>query len=826
MLAMAAVIPPQRPDPYAQRRDPLAQLGRGAIWRAESVLALRQWAEAFWPFALVFKLVLAAALLGFYPLLGPLVHLLLVVASAAALVASFVYSLRRYRGINEESARRAVERATGLQHRPLTTLADQPAIANTLWQHHRDSAARLVRSVSLKVPRLNLRASTAPALRYGSWVALIVAVLLAWDEAPRRLEEATTPPMAQLLPASKLDVWITPPAYTGQPPIALRADQRELVVPEGSMVSVRVTGGLFPPVLELPGGRERLKADGNSMYQLTAAVTQTGRLRIRQDGRYLGEWLLGFLQDMPPIIDFNKPPEVSDQKALRLDYKAADDIGLVKVEAEIVPSKVGVDSPHAEPLLLTLPLGAPPPQNATAFRFFDLTAHPLAGSSVVITLRAYDGRDQMGESDPITFTLPERRFNNPIARALIKLRREFLTRGLAARHPGVELISGLAEEVEEDQERTDFTGALALRSMAARLRLAQDNATLPGIEKFMWDVALHFEDGGNGQALQHLREAQQALEDALGNGAEDAEIQRLMQELQQAMDEYLNQMQQQGQMPQDGEQQQGQTRTLDRQDLQNMLDQMRQLAQSGSREQALEMLKQFQNMMENLRSQGQGGNGDPQLGQDMERLGDIAKQQQNLMQSQPQEGGQSQMQPQQGEGEEGEQDGPQQGQQQGQQNGMPGAGQQFGQQQGGGSPSQQQESLRRALGEVMQGLSERGYDVDELGKGERAMNGAREELEQGDVPGAATQQGQALEQLRRGMESLQQQAQSQQGNGNSDPFGRQQGNSGLNRNDIEIPDRAAADRARQVLEELRRRSGDYSRPEEERNYLDRLLKWF
>ncbi len=779
---------PHKPSSQrSQVPDTLGQVGRSAIWRAESVLALRQLVQAFWPFALVLKLALITALFGLFPLFGPLGHTLLSLGFGAALIASFVYSYKRHRGITEGEARRAVERASGLAHRPLTTLADTAAVNNSLWAQHRNRAAQTIKAVTLHAPRINLRGMGSPALRYGSWAALIVALVFAWDEAPRRLQEAAEPPVARLLPASKMDAWITPPAYTGQPPLALRADQRQVTVPEGSTLTVRVTGGWFPPVLELPADRVRLNVDAGQAYQYTALIENSGWLKIRQDGRYLGQWALSFMLDTPPTVDFTKPPEPTEQMALRIDYTASDDIGLTAVEAEIEPAIAGMNSPHLKPLILSLPLTTPPPRHASAFRFFDLTAHPLAGSKVLITLRAHDGKDQLAETTPIPFTLPERNFTNPISKALIRLRKELLVRGMAARHPGAELVSGLAEEAEEG-ERDDFLGALALRVIAARLRLNTAASEIPALERLMWDTALHFEDGGAGQAFNQLRQAQQALEDALSNGASDAEIAQLMQQLEQAMNNYLDELQQQaqerGEQPQTSE---GEARLLDRQDIQNMMEQMRQLAQSGSRDQAREMLQQMQQMMENLRSGGQG-QGDAQLQKDMQRLGEIAKEQQGMMQSQPQDG----------------------------------------QTQSGQEQAEQQEGLRRELGDVMQGLAERGYDVDKLGEGERSMNGARQSLEQGDQQGAAQQQGNALGQLQQGMQSLQEQAQQRaEGRGGSDPFGRRpDGDSGSDTSKIEIPDRQAAERARQVLEELRRRSGDYTRPQDERDYLERLLKWF
>jgi hypothetical protein len=43
---------------------------------------------------------------------------------------------------------------------------------------------------------------------------------------------------------------------------------------------------------------------------------------------------------------------------------------------------------------------------------------------------------------------------------------------------------------------------------------------------------------------------------------------------------------------------------------------------------------------------------------------------------------------------------------------------------------------------------------------------------------------------------------------------------------VKIPEEAELQRAREILDELRRRSGQYGRPQMEREYIDRLLKQF
>jgi hypothetical protein len=45
-------------------------------------------------------------------------------------------------------------------------------------------------------------------------------------------------------------------------------------------------------------------------------------------------------------------------------------------------------------------------------------------------------------------------------------------------------------------------------------------------------------------------------------------------------------------------------------------------------------------------------------------------------------------------------------------------------------------------------------------------------------------------------------------------------------NGVKVPTKVDAQRAREILDELRRRAGEVSRPQMERDYLDRLLRRF
>ena len=123
-----------------------------------------------------------------------------------------------------------------------------------------------------------------------------------------------------------------------------------------------------------------------------------------------------------------------------------------------------------------------------------------------------------------------------------------------------------------------------------------------------------------------------------------------------------------------------------------------------------------------------------------------------------------------------------------------------------------------------------------------AMGDATGRLGDGNADGAVDSQGRALDALRKGAQSLAEAMQQgdgdQPGDGPGNPRGRQQGAANstdplgrpMRNNEftddytVKIPGEIDVQRVRRILEELRRRLADPSRPQIELDYIERLLK--
>jgi uncharacterized protein (TIGR02302 family) len=417
--------------------------------------------------------------------------------------------------------------------------------------------------------------------------------------------------------------------------------------------------------------------------------------------------------------------------------------------------------------------------------------------------------------------LPERDFKHPVARAIIAERKKLILapderRGVAR---NLAAIGAIPETFDND-----VVVSLALRSAHRRLMLDRDAKAADEVIDLLWDTALRVEDGGVAIAERELRAAQEALQEALAGDATDEEIERLMDELQQALDKFLAALaEQMMKNAENGELQpmDPNAQTLSPQDLKDLVERAREMAKTGAREAAQDLLAQLQEMLENLKAgQPMAGQGEGQQSEALEMLRDLdalARQQQELLDRSFRQSQQGQGQPQEG----------QQGQ------GQPGS-------QGGEGDAALQEALRRGLGDVMRRFGEMTGDIPyPLGRAEREMNDAVDALRGGQPGEAIGPQGRALEELQQAgramAETLMQQFGNQPGQGNGeqqftrgrDPLGRTEaGNGVIDTGDVAIPEEADLQRSREILDELHRRAGERQRPRVEQDYIDRLLRRF
>ncbi len=828
--------------------------------------------RAFWPLWILAAVLATAVLTGLpWAFSYDMVRGGIILA-AMALIAGAIWGVSQFRWPRRVEAIARMDAV--LPGHPLAALADRQAIgredaaSEDLWQAHQRRMVAQAQKAQVVEPDLKVSNRDPFGLRYIALLGLVLALLFGTvlRDGPGGLPG---PGGGALAAGPTWEGWVEPPAYTGLPSLYLNDIENQITVPEGSRVSIRLygeTGALS--VAETVSGEVREAATTAEPVQ-NFSIAGDGVLRI--DGTGGREWSVVAIKDTAPLVALLEDgARTNFDGQMSQPFRAMDDYGITGGRAIFTLDLAQVErayglaqEPEArEPIELELPLPiSGSTREFTEMLIENMSEHAWAHMPVTLTLEVIDERGQTGKSEPLELKLPARRFFDPLAASLIEMRRDLLWTKANGRRV-VQVLRAISYQPEPGLFRKD-TFYLKLRVILKRLeRVVQYDSLTDGtrdeISAALWDLAVQLEDGDIGDALERMRLAQERLNQAMNNGASEDEIAELMQELRDATRDYLRQKSQQAQRENNADQpDQGDQNTMElsQQDIQDMMDRIQELMEQGRFAEAQQALEEFQEMMENLRMT-EGGTGQSEGQRAMEGLSDTLRQQQGLsdqafrdLQEQynpDTQSGQSQ----ENEGQSGGQgrgqshDGQGQGTEGGEgQNGkpQPGGGQAQSQE---GTLADRQEALRRELERQRGSLPGAGTPSgdaarDALERAGRAMDGAENALRQDDLAGAIDRQAEAMDALREGMRNLgdalaeqqnpggQGQARGQPGGQQSDPLGRTPGNgrqAGTQENLLQGED--VYRRARDLLDEIQRRSGERNRPDVELDYLQRLLDRF
>lgn len=790
---------------------------RRAIWLTHLGLWAEAVARAFWPLWAVCTTIAGAAMLGL-PLIG-----WVWIGCIATIAAAALWGLWRFRLPRRAQAEARVD--DHLPGRPLAGLRDTQLTGHgdagsaALWHAHQSWLARQAARARAVAPNLRLADRDPFGLRLIGMLVLAVGVVFGTAFRVSSVVELPTVPATD---GPSWEGWAEPPAYTGDLALYLPDQTGDtLTLAQGSAITLRFYG---------TDGAYQIDQDIGAGDPLI--VAQSGALRI--DGPNGRSWQVTVLPDAPPSIASDGTVTAEKGDTL-IAFTASDDFGVRKARARIsldlasVARRHGlsVDPDPIDPIAIDLPLPFSRDRQDIADQLVqDFSQHILANMPVVIQLEAEDDAGQIAQADPISTTLTSKRFFQPIARAVAEQRRDFLwARANDARVAQVLRAVGWRPD---DLFRNPAHGVI-LRGLIDQIEAgAQTPEARAKIANAMWAFALELEEGSLADARERLRRAQERLAEAMRNGASASEIQELMDELRAAKEDYMRLLAEnaapadRGDEPDTGEE----GRTVTQDEIDRLMDEIQRLMEEGRMDEAQALMEQLNQLLENLTMQqsNEGGDGTPGQ-QSMEDLGEALREQQELSDDTfrelqdrfngrtPQDQGeeapdaQSLADRQQALEQELER----------QRQALPGL------------PGEEAEAARRAL--------DRAAD---------AMDRAGDALERDDLPGAISNQGRALELMRDGLSALTeamrdadqdaQEDSSEEAGGAGqqsderqparDPLGRRSGGGGQMGGD-EVPEAQDPEgRASDLQDELRRRLGERARPQEERDYLDRLLDKF
>jgi uncharacterized protein (TIGR02302 family) len=560
-----------------------------------------------------------------------------------------LFPLVRFRWPRREEALSRLDHGSGIRHRPATaltdTLATRDPVAQALWQAQRERTLASIKRIRAGLPSPRLAIHDPWALRALVVVMMVATFIAAGDERSLRTAAAFDW-NGVLSPANiRVDAWVTPPLYTGKPPIILSAANKEaalpaagpLPVPAGSTLLVRSSGGTLDVV---PGGgvtevepAEQAPKGTNERHFI---ISGDGTAHVRAPSGQ-APWKFSAIPDRAPTIALAKDPERQARGSLQMSYKLEDDYGVTEAQAHFA-ARPG-DAPTTSTSATQRPLFDPPQfalvlpnartRNGVGQTVKDLSEDPYAGADVTLTLTAKDEAGNEGKSAPFNMRLPERLFTKPLARALVEQRRIL---ALDANR-NAEVFTALDALLIAPELFTPEAGQyLGLYNVTRQLEAARTDDALRLVVASLWSLAVTIEDGDITDVDKALRAAQEELKQALERGASDEEIKKLTENLRAALDNFMRQLAEQLRnnpqalaRPLDPN-----TRVMRQQDLNNMIERMERLSRSGDKEAARQLLEQMQQMLENLQMAQPGQSGDSDMEQAFNELQDMIRKQQQL----------------------------------------------------------------------------------------------------------------------------------------------------------------------------------------------------
>ena len=214
-----------------------------------------------------------------------------------------------------------------LPHRPATAIADRMApeagdpFAVALWRAHLERALRAAHALKAGTPVPQVAARDPYALR-GLIAVLVVATFFAAGGERTKRIAAAFDWRGVVTPANfRIDAWVTPPAYTGRPPLILPGLQpgeqsvaragAPVTVPAGSTLVVRSTGqsDSMSPSKAHRRGQVRSEAPGAQGHRGAAFHHHRGRHRHRQGRRGDVVWTFNAIRIARQTIALAKEPE-------------------------------------------------------------------------------------------------------------------------------------------------------------------------------------------------------------------------------------------------------------------------------------------------------------------------------------------------------------------------------------------------------------------------------------------------------------------------------------------------------------------------------------
>ncbi len=761
--------------------------------------------QSFWMVASIALVFVFLLLVNVPQSLGSQWHLALVIIFGVTVLATLVYQFKKFRFPSRKEVERKIEISNNVKHRPISTTKDKPIGATSdVWKKHIKRAKNILKKLRIYKPYINVTKQDKFAFRHIALLLAITGLIIAGYDWDIRLKEGFTPEITISSTQASLDVWVDPPKYIDTPAVFLNSASQGLVnkhttATKGSVLKIRASGYLLAPTVTFVNKKYELKKETPKTFTADIPLNESGVLNVSNLIGKKYNWAIKVVKDAPPTISLNTVKSTSIAST-KITYIANDDYKISELRGIITAHSDNAALLGNDTYYFSIPTNISDDEQKY---LVDLTSHLWAGKKVNLSIKAIDSFDQESFSSTISFTLPERRFNNPTSRKIALDRKKIIWSSNDKTYMEVaKSVTQIASFPHLHKgSAVDF---LALRAITRRLMYGiKSTEEKTDVIDLLWDIAINLEDGGLLTAQSDLYRALQDMREALADkNIRNDELQRILQEVQIQMQKYIMAMaMEMNSLIKQGKVMPSVSSSLANKlskklNLSNIMDQIRNLQDANSLEDLRKMAENLQNSLENfsVEKMNESQKKQMEIMKALENIEKIITDQEKLLSTTNKTSDKEKI------------------------------------KKLAVKQSFIQDDLTGAIGKTLQAM---GKTPENFLTAYKNMSQSTDALKQTFAHTSIIHQQKALADLKKGLdksldalaEALKKSMMSfnfmPQGGkygDEHDPLGRK-----MNTDGTKIPDKIQRRRIQIILDELRKRSNDYSLSPKEREYIDRLI---
>jgi len=772
---------------------------------------------------------LTLTLLNFFTYLSFWFHILLlaVFLIVIGMILTKAVLLVRWPSIMECARRIEIDNLA--PNRPISTLFDKPILNkhSPIWDIHYNKILKQAHSLGYFQLRPFFHSVDPLYICLPLCIIFLITIYTYSNNFITKVEAALLPQNNYIeLDAAVFSGWISPPNYTELAPIVLSEEIKSIRAPVGSVLTARMYGGDGLSKLLINEYVRDFSMIDKDNYAVESVINSSGNLTIKQNNTIIFNKPLEVVEDQNPTVELLEKPESTVKGVLKITYLSRDDYGITNLYSHVVLKK-NLSVIDQKELNFSLPFDKKVKGSQYSEYYYDLTEHIWAGLPVKFSIFAEDFVGNRGGSQEYEIILPEREFNNPLAISIINQRKNFGLRLLSLKQIALNLDEVANNEIISKEYAI---AQVWLEEVLGVLKDLENNLHMDVINekrslaiKKLWKSALFIESGQLVKAEEDLRKAQENLRESLSESNDAGEIQESITNLDEALENYLDELEEpmnvdapqvsESEDPGDRGGENG-AESNERQDLEEKLEEIADLAVSGSLDEAKDQLDAMQDVTEALDreelGEALGDEESPDQPRAMQQISEMIQEQEALMEESFDQSLNSAQADQK----------------------TPGS--------GPVNAGEEQENLRKQLENVMKEIAESDNPIPEsLGRADRAMRQASRELNRNRPDRAQAAQGRVIEELSKAAESLDKM---HSGNGPSqmagenrentsrdqrDPLGRVPPGQGSSPGgDVGIPNEPDITKARKIAKQLYKKAEKSVEDSIERKYVDSLLDWY